>query len=289
MLINWSNSACCICCATLYNSLSRKHKNLKIRETGLEKNKTGVFRLRFYVFFSSVVIVFVLNLTLFLQLQLFILHSQLLRSAACRQFFPTFSGNGNIFFATHLTFLIRSSPLRPRGKHFNLTIFYFPVFPFLFFFLPRIHCSFWFASIRFFLYKIRYLCKCLPASRCLCFCGASILVFWFFLFIFISIFCFLFSISRASHWSADKQQTSCVFVRWKSALFVCVFICISLFYCWLYLFLSAAKCCIHLLHISASMGVAFWYIYISISIDLHAYIRIRCDGRIRVGFCLFCA
>lgn len=30
-------------------------------------------------------------------------------------------------------------------------------------------------------------------------------------------------------------------------------------------------------------------IYICISIDLHTYIRIRSHGRIRAGFCLFCA
>lgn len=117
------------------------------------------------MFFSSVVIVFVLNLTLFLQLQLFILHSQLLRSAACRQFFPTFSGNGNIFFATHLTFLIRSSPLRPRGKHFNLTIFYFlfSSFPFSFFFFCRVFFA-RFGSLRLDFFYIKSANVCLPRA-----------------------------------------------------------------------------------------------------------------------------
>lgn len=124
------------------------------------------------MFFPVVIVVFVLNLTPFYCV-LFILHFQLLRCAARRQFFPTFSGNGNIFFATHLTFLIRSSPLRP-GE--SISIWLFSIFPLSIFSFRRILCSFWFVSIRFFLYKFRYLCKCLPVVPCLCFCGASIWV-----------------------------------------------------------------------------------------------------------------
>lgn len=204
----------------------------------------------FYVF-PVVIVVFVLNLTPFYCV-LFILHFQLLRCAARRQFFPTFSGNGNIFFATHLTFLIRSSPLRP-GE--SISIWLFSIFPFLFFLSAVFFARFGSFRLDFF-----YIKSAICANVCLSFPVCVFVGRRFELF-----FPLMFSISRASHWSADKQQTSCVFVRWKSALFVCVFICISLFYCWLYLFLSAAKFFIHLLHISRFGSVAFW------SIDLHTH------------------
>lgn len=180
--------------------------------------------MRFYVF-SSVVIVFVLNLTLFLQLQLFILHSQLLRSAACRQFFPTFSGNGNIFFATHLTFLIRSSPLRPRGKHFNLTIFYFPVFPFLFCFLL---CRVFFARFGSLRLDFFYIKSAICANVCL---PRAVYVFvgrrfqfsvFFFSFSFpFSVFCFLF---RGQVIEAQTSSRHPAYLSGESPLCLCVFL-----------------------------------------------------------------
>lgn len=133
------------------------------------------------MFFAVVIVVFVLNLTPFYCV-LFILHFQLVRCAARRQFFPTFSGNGNIFSPRIWLFWF-AAPLCGQAKAFQFDYFLF--FPFLFFSFRRILCSFWFVSIRFFLYKIRYLCKCLPVVPCLCFCGASIwVVFSFYVFYF---------------------------------------------------------------------------------------------------------
>lgn len=88
-----------------------------------------------------------------------------------------------IFFSPRIWLFWFAAPLCGRAKPFQFDYFLF--FPFSIFSFRHILCSFWFVSIRFFLYKIRYLCKCLPAVRCLCFCGASIrVVFSFYVFYF---------------------------------------------------------------------------------------------------------
>lgn len=168
------------------------------------------------MFFPVVIVVFVLNLTP-LYCVLFILHFQLLRCAARRQFFSDIFRK--YFFRHAFDFSDSQLPSAAGRNHFNLTIFYFS--PFLFFLSAIFFARFGSFRLDFF-----YIKSAICANVCLPFAVCVFVERRFELF-----FPFMFSISRASHWSADKQQTSCVFVRWKSALFVCVFICISLFYC----------------------------------------------------------
>lgn len=124
-----------------------------------------------------------------------------------------------IFFSPRIWLFWFAAPLCGRAKPFQFDYFLF--FPFLFFLSAIFFARFGSFRLDFF-----YIKSAICANVCLPFAVCVFVERRFELF-----FPFMFSISRASHWSADKQQTSCVFVRWKSALFVCVFICISLFYC----------------------------------------------------------
>lgn len=208
------------------------------------------------MFFPVFTIVFVPNLTLFYSPCFLFCIFNCFVARHVDNFFRHFPAT-EIFFSPRIWLFWFVASLCGRVETISIWLFsifqfclFFSVFVLFFFVaIPGILCSFWFASIRFFLYKIRYLCKCLPASRCLCFCRASILVFFFS----ISFSFFYFegkSLKRRQ--AADILRICQVKVR-----VVCVFICISLFYCWLYLFLSATKCCIHLLHISAFVSFAF--------------------------------
>lgn len=149
--------------------------------------------------------------------------------AARRHFFKFFSTR-KYFFATHLTFqiLCDQHPPSHSGPERVFWIWLFSIFHAAF-------SLFAFGALRleFFPHiKIRYV---LPSAvDC-----------W--IFFYISSFLFFAICCGTSHWSADKQQTICVYIRWKSSLFLFVLFHIFCF-CGVFLFLSAANnsfiCCI---------------------------------------------
>lgn len=147
------------------------------------------------MFFPVFTIVFVPNLTLFYSPCFLFCIFNCFDARHVDNFFRHFPAT-EIFFSPRIWLFWFVASLCGRVETISIWLFsifqfclFFSVFVLFFFVaIPGILCSFWFASIRFFLYKIRYLCKCLPASRCLCFCRASILVFFFFNFIFFFLF-----------------------------------------------------------------------------------------------------
>lgn len=155
-----------------------------------ESVKTGFFQLDApatgwgFMFFPVVIVVFVLNLTP-LYCVLFILHFQLLRCAARRQFFSDIFRK--YFFRHAFDFSDSQLPSAAGRNHFNLTIFYFS--PFLFFLSAIFFARFGSFRLDFF-----YIKSAICANVCLPFAVCVFVERRFELF-----FPFMFSISRASH------------------------------------------------------------------------------------------